>query len=92
MVTQSVFGGEQRLMLASSSTAMFLRVAPKAVTFACLSGFCAEQLKELHILGVGAGVARLDIVHLKIVENARNLDFILYGKGDANALRAVAQR
>ena len=51
-----------------------------------------QQLKELHVLRVGAGVARLDIIDLKLVKNARNFNFILYGKGDANALRAVAQR
>ena len=51
-----------------------------------------KQLKELHVLRVGAGVARLDIIDLKLVQNVRNLNFILYGKGNANALRTIAQR
>jgi len=51
----------------------------------------AEQLKELHVLGVGAGVSGLDIIHAEVVEQTRNLQFVLHGKRNAYALRAVAQ-
>ncbi len=33
----------------------------------------AKQLKELHVLGVGAGVSGFDIIHAEVVEQARNL-------------------
>ena len=50
-----------------------------------------DFLKELHLRGIGKGVARLDEVDAEPVERLDDFDFVVYRKGDVCALRTVAQ-
>ena len=51
----------------------------------------AELCKEGCVLGIGGGVAALDVLHAQVVQRQGDALFILQGEGDALRLRTVAQ-
>ena len=48
-------------------------------------------VKVADILGVGAGPAALDIINAQFIQQARDMQLVGQGKGDALALAAIAQ-
>ena len=53
--------------------------------------FATRARKELNILGVAAGPAAFNVVHAKLIQAARHLEFVIHGEIHAFALRAVTQ-
>ena len=56
-----------------------------------LEALALQQLEQRHLLGVGAGEARLDVVQAQAVEGMRHADLLVHGKGHALALHPIAK-
>ena len=56
-----------------------------------LEGNVPYPVEIVHVLGVRAGPAALDVVDAKFIEALRNLQFVFDGQGDAFVLCAVAE-
>ena len=80
-------------MEASSATGVSTRrVLPKATSLACLQAEAPGLLKELHLLGVGGGIAALDVVHAQLIQAPGDGELVLQGEAHALGLHAVAKR
>ncbi len=51
-----------------------------------------DGMEELHVLGIGRGIAAFDVVHAEFIEPLGDKNLADAGKGDALPLRPIAQR